>query len=113
MSIFEWLSILSSVLVFIFGAGILYNRYINTDKEVLQHDSVINILTISVDKLTSKVNLIEAENTKNTTNIHKMANELNSFKINSDKKQTVTLMLLDQLCKHEVINTEMAKFLMD
>lgn len=113
MSIFEWLSVLSAVVVFIFGCGIIYAKYMNTGTEVVQHNVQIDILTASVDKLTSKVNLIEAENTKNTYNIHKIGNELNAFKINSDKKQTVTLMLLDRLCTHQGINTEMAKFLMD
>ena len=119
MTLFEWLSVISAIIGFVFLIGKLYERFANKDKKVDTHDDKINELSNKVDKMSAKVNLIESESSSHKDNIHKMRNDLNQFMSStnnrfekSEKNQAVQLMLMSQLCEKQGIDTSMAEFLL-
>lgn len=97
ITIFEWLSIVSSVLVFIFGFGMIFEKFKTGNSKTDKHEDTINKLSTKVDSITTKMNLIEAENKTNSDNIHKMRNELNIYKqdtVSNFHKQEVKQILV-------------------
>lgn len=122
MNFVEIWGIFSGGCITIFGAGKLYERFMNknkiVDSKVDTHDDKINELSTKVDKMSAKVSLIESESSSNKENLHKMRNDMNGFMTStnhrfekSEKNQAVTLMLMSQLCEKQGIDTSMAEFL--
>lgn len=123
MNLVELWGIISGIIITVFGAGKVFERFTNknktVDNKVDTHDEKINHLSIKVDKMSAQVNLIESESNSNKENLHKMRNDMNGFMTStnirferSEKNQSVQLMLMSQICEKLGINTEMAKFLM-
>lgn len=126
MSLTEWWAVISGIGVTIFGAGKLWERFNNNNKtvdnKVQTHDTQINELSLKldekeesqnnkinelsdkVDKMAAKVNLVESENNKNTTNIHKLKDDLSLLKYETqnnfhlqDKKLIITIGMLERI----------------
>lgn len=126
MNLSDWWAIISGITLILFTSGKLWERYNsknkNVDTKVESHDTKItelskkldekeenhnikiNELSDKVDKMAAKVNLVESENNKNTTNIHKLKEDVGLLKYETqnnfhlqDKKLIITIGMLERI----------------